>query len=171
MIPVAVRIIATLMMPSAPGITSSIRPSCHFKGGKLSSFSSTTLPTCKEQGMSKEDALAKAKELRPTTSEDGTPAKWSSTALTPPTDTPKRVRAAEPTAQSPSAATPIGAEHGAPKSGRQDERPSTSPSAAAAEQTARESTSSAPTEPRASYGRAACGLSPGNSQSRGLVRA
>ncbi|KAM8702678.1 hypothetical protein ACLKA7_000808 [Drosophila subpalustris] len=104
--------------------------------------------------MSQEDALAKAKEPRPTTSGDRTPAKRSSSALTPPTDTPKRVRAAEPTAQRPGAANPVGAEHRAPKEGRQearDDRPSTSKAAAAAEPTARESTSSAPTEPRTSY--------------------
>ncbi|KAL7725273.1 hypothetical protein ACLKA6_007777 [Drosophila palustris] len=104
--------------------------------------------------MSQEDALAKAKEPRPTTSGDRTPAKRSSSALTPPTDTPKRVRAAEPTAQRPGAANPVRAEHRAPKEGRQearDERPSTSKAAAAAEPTARESTSSAPTEPRTSY--------------------
>ncbi|KAL7725333.1 hypothetical protein ACLKA6_013511 [Drosophila palustris] len=107
-----------------------------------------------QQGMSQEDALAKAKEPRPTTSGDRTPAKRSSSALTPPTDTPKRVRAAEPTAQRPGAANPVRAEHRAPKEGRQearDERPSTSKAAAAAEPTARESTSSAPTEPRTSY--------------------
>ncbi|KAL7724441.1 hypothetical protein ACLKA6_018228 [Drosophila palustris] len=78
----------------------------------------------------------------------------SSSALTPPTDTPKRVRAAEPTAQRPGAANPVRAEHRAPKEGRQearDERPSTSKAAAAAEPTARESTSSALTEPRTSY--------------------
>ncbi|KAM8701814.1 hypothetical protein ACLKA7_005244 [Drosophila subpalustris] len=46
-----------------------------------------------QQGMSQEDALAKAKEPRPTTSGDRTPAKRSSSALTPPTDTPKRSRA------------------------------------------------------------------------------
>ncbi|KAL7726314.1 hypothetical protein ACLKA6_010221 [Drosophila palustris] len=104
--------------------------------------------------MSQEDALAKAKEPRPTTSGDRTPAKRSSSALTPPTDTPKRVRAAEPTAQRPGAANPVRAEHRAPKEGRQearDERPCTSKAAAAAEPTARESTSSAPTEPRTSY--------------------
>ncbi|KAL7725696.1 hypothetical protein ACLKA6_013312 [Drosophila palustris] len=92
--------------------------------------------------MSQEDALAKAKEPRP------------SSALTPPTDTPKRVRAAEPTVQRPGAANPVRAEHRAPKEGRQEaryERPSTSKAAAAAEPTARESTSSAPTEPRTSY--------------------
>ncbi|KAM8702088.1 hypothetical protein ACLKA7_004949 [Drosophila subpalustris] len=109
-----------------------------------------------QQGMSQEDALAKAKEPRPTTSGDRTPAKRSSSALTPPTDTPKRVRAAEPTAQRPGAANPVRAEHRAPKEGRQearDERPCTSKAAAAAaaEPTARESTSSAPTEPRTSY--------------------
>ncbi|KAL7743872.1 hypothetical protein ACLKA6_000276 [Drosophila palustris] len=104
--------------------------------------------------MSQEDALAKAKEPRPTTSGDRTPAKRSSSALTPPTDTPKRVRAAEPTSQRPGAANPVRAEHRAPKEGRQearDERPCTSKAAAAAEPTARESTSSAPTESRTSY--------------------
>ncbi|KAL7726110.1 hypothetical protein ACLKA6_010157 [Drosophila palustris] len=107
-----------------------------------------------QQGMSQEDALAKAKEPRPTTSGDRTPAKRSSSALTPPTDTPKRVRAAEPTAQRPGAANPVRAEHRAPKEGRQearDHRPSTSKAAAAAEPTARESTPSAPTEHRTSY--------------------
>ncbi|KAL7723050.1 hypothetical protein ACLKA6_008763, partial [Drosophila palustris] len=89
-----------------------------------------------QQGMSQEDALAKAKEPRPTTSEDRTPTKRSSSALTPPTDTPKRVRAAEPTTQRPGAANPVRAKHRAPKEGRQearDERPSTSKAAAAAE--------------------------------------
>ncbi|KAL7726080.1 hypothetical protein ACLKA6_010130 [Drosophila palustris] len=71
-----------------------------------------------------------------------------------PTDTPKRVRTAAATAQRPSAANPIEAEHRPLKEGRQearDERPSISVAAAAAEPTARESTSSAPTEPCTSY--------------------
>ncbi|KAL7724220.1 hypothetical protein ACLKA6_020026 [Drosophila palustris] len=97
-----------------------------------------------QQGMSQEDALAKAKEPRPTTSGDRTPAKRSSSALTPPTDTPKGSRA-EPTAQRPGAANPVTAEHRAPKEGRQEARDEP------AEPTARESTSSAPTEPRTSY--------------------
>ncbi|KAM8701300.1 hypothetical protein ACLKA7_004936, partial [Drosophila subpalustris] len=47
------------------------------------------------QGMTQEVALAKAKEPGPATSGDRAPAnKRSSSALTPPTDTPKRVRAA-----------------------------------------------------------------------------
>ncbi|KAM8701790.1 hypothetical protein ACLKA7_005467 [Drosophila subpalustris] len=45
-------------------------------------------------------------------------AKRSSSALTPQTDAPKRVRAAEPTAQRPDAANPVRAEHRAPKEGR-----------------------------------------------------
>ncbi|KAM8701826.1 hypothetical protein ACLKA7_007809 [Drosophila subpalustris] len=108
-----------------------------------------------QQGMSQEDALAKAKEPRPTTSGDRAPAKRSSSALTPPTDTPKKVHAAEPTAHKPGAANPVRAEHRAPKEGRQearDEGPSTlKAAAAAAEPTARESTSSAPTKPHTSY--------------------
>ncbi|KAM8702087.1 hypothetical protein ACLKA7_004948 [Drosophila subpalustris] len=106
-----------------------------------------------QQGISQEDTLAKAKEPGPTTSGDRTPAKRSSRALTPPTDTPKRVLAAELTAQRPGAANSVRAEHRAPKEGRQearDEGLSTS-AAAAAEPTAREFTSSAPTEPRTSY--------------------
>jgi len=35
----AVRTIATLMSPSPPGMTSWMHPSCHLKGGTLSSFS------------------------------------------------------------------------------------------------------------------------------------
>ncbi|KAL7742852.1 hypothetical protein ACLKA6_016220 [Drosophila palustris] len=42
-----------------------------------------------QQGKSQKDALAKANEPRPTTSGDRTPAKRSSSALTPPTYTPK----------------------------------------------------------------------------------
>ncbi|KAM8718628.1 hypothetical protein ACLKA7_001353 [Drosophila subpalustris] len=59
-------------------------------------------PATKKKDMTEEDALAKAKEPRPATSDS---------ALTPRTDTPKRVRAAEHTAQNPGAATSIGAEH------------------------------------------------------------
>ncbi|KAL7743514.1 hypothetical protein ACLKA6_018649 [Drosophila palustris] len=76
--------------------------------------------------------------------------KRSSSTLTPPTDTPKRVRAAGPVATQKPVATPVrAAQKFATVAGRQeaqDESPSTSAAAAA-----RLSTSSAPTEPRASY--------------------
>jgi len=42
---VALRTIATLMTPSPPGMTSWMHPSCHLKGGTLSSFSKTMRPT------------------------------------------------------------------------------------------------------------------------------
>ncbi|KAL7738888.1 hypothetical protein ACLKA6_007512 [Drosophila palustris] len=85
-----------------------------------------------QQGMSQEDALAKAKERRPATSQGGTPTnKRSSSALTPPTDTPKRVRAAGPNTAESRWRESL------------DERPSTS---AAAVPAARKSTLSGPSK-------------------------